>query len=174
MRRKLTSGHAFVALGANLPLDTPNPEDTLRSAMAAMIPLSQQLPVLSGIYESEPKDCPPGSPLYLNAVVGILPRADEDPLTLLHKLQAIELRFGRTRSGVINESRTLDLDLLAFGDKEMDTPELTLPHLRAHQRRFVLQPWLEIAGNEWLLKGRTLGDWLLECQDPPLSRLQEW
>jgi 2-amino-4-hydroxy-6-hydroxymethyldihydropteridine diphosphokinase len=174
MRRKLTSGHAFVALGANLPLDTPNPEDTLRSAMAAMIPLSQQLPVLSGIYESEPKDCPPGSPLYLNAVVGILPRADEDPLTLLHKLQAIELRFGRTRSGVINESRTLDLDLLAFGDKEMDTPELTLPHLSAHQRRFVLQPWLEIAGNEWLLKGRTLGDWLLECQDPPLSRLQEW
>jgi len=159
MRRKLTSGHAFVALGANLPLDTPNPEDTLRSAMAAMIPLSQQLPVLSGIYESEPKDCPPGSPLYLNAVVGILPRADEDPLTLLHKLQAIELRFGRTRSGVINESRTLDLDLLAFGDKEMDTPELTLPHPR---------------GNEWLLKGRTLGDWLLECQDPPLSRLQEW
>jgi len=174
MRRKLTSGHAFVALGANLPLDTPTQEDTLRSAMAAMIPLSQQLPVLSGIYESEPKDCPPGSPLYLNAVVGILPRADEDPLTLLHKLQAIELRFGRTRSGVINESRTLDLDLLAFGDKEMDTPELTLPHPRAHQRRFVLQPWLEIAGNEWLLKGRTLGDWLLECQDPPLSRLQEW
>ena len=151
-----------------------SPEDTLRSAMAAMIPLSQQLPVLSGIYESEPKDCPPGSPLYLNAVVGILPRADDDPLTLLHKLQAIELRFGRTRSGVINESRTLDLDLLAFGDKEMDTPELTLPHPRAHQRRFVLQPWLEIAGNEWLLKGRTLGDWLLECQDPPLSRLQEW
>jgi 2-amino-4-hydroxy-6-hydroxymethyldihydropteridine diphosphokinase len=172
-RRKLTSGHAFVALGANLPLDTPNPEDTLRSAMAAMIPLSQHLPIISGIYESEPKDCPPGSPLYLNAVVALLPR-DAEPLALLHKLQAIEQRFGRTRSGVINESRTLDLDLLAFGDTEMDTAELILPHPRAHERRFVLQPWLEIAGNEWLLQGRTLGDWLFDCQDPPLSRLQDY
>lgn len=174
MRRKLTSGHAFVALGANLPFDIANPEDTLRRAMAAMIPLSQQLPILSGIYESEPKDCPPGSPLYLNAVVGILPRAGEEPLSLLHKLQAIEQRFGRNRSGIINESRTLDLDLLAFGDVVLDTAELTLPHPRAHERRFVLQPWLEIAGNDWLLKGRTLGEWLLDCQDPPLSRLQDW
>lgn len=173
MRRKLTSGHAFVALGANIPFGEEQPEDTLRRAMAALIPLSQQLPVLSSIYESDPKDCPPGSPLYLNAVVAILPR-DDEPLALLHKLQAIEQKFGRARSGVVNESRTLDLDLLAFDGVEMDTPELTLPHPRAHERRFVLQPWLEIAGVDWLLKGRTLAEWLLACQDPPLSRLQDY
>lgn len=174
MRRKLTSGHAFVALGANIPLGDEQPEDTLRRAMAALIPLSQHLPILSSIYESDPKDCPPGSPLYLNAVVAILPREGEEPLTLLHKLQAIEQKFGRVRSGVVNESRTLDLDLLAFDSVEMATEELTLPHPRAHERRFVLQPWLEIAGNDWLLKGCTLSEWLLDCQDPPLSRLQDY
>ena len=174
MRRKLTNGHAFVALGANLPFGEEHPVETLRRAMAALIPLSQHLPILSGIYESEPKDCPPGSPLYLNAVVAILPKADEEPLSLLHKLQAIEKKFGRERSGVINEARTLDLDLLAFGKIEMDTAELTLPHPRAHERRFVLQPWLEIAGDECLLKGRTLSDWLFDCADPPLHRLEEY
>jgi 2-amino-4-hydroxy-6-hydroxymethyldihydropteridine diphosphokinase len=174
MRRKLTSGHAFVALGANLSFEDEHPAETLRRAMAALIPLSQHLPVISGIYESEPKDCPPGSPLYLNAVVAILPKPDEEPLTLLHKLQAIEKKFGRERSGVVNEARTLDLDLLAFDSVEMATDELTLPHPRAHERRFVLQPWLEIAGDEWLLKGKTLGEWLFVCQDPPLSRLQDY
>jgi 2-amino-4-hydroxy-6-hydroxymethyldihydropteridine diphosphokinase len=174
MRRKLTIEHAFVALGANLPLGTDNPEDTLRRAMAALIPLSRHLPILSSIYESDPKDCPPGSPLYLNAVVAILPREGEEPLTLLHKLQAIEQKFGRVRSGVVNESRTLDLDLLAFDSVEMTSDELILPHPRAHERRFVLQPWLEIAGNDWVLKGRTLSEWLLDCQDPPLSRLQDY
>jgi len=107
-------------------------------------------------------------------VVAILPKPDEEPLTLLHKLQAIEQKFGRQRSGIVNESRTLDLDLLAFGSIEMQTVELTLPHPRAHERRFVLQPWLEIAGDDWRLKGRTLGEWLFDCQDPPLSRLQDY
>ncbi|HTQ99769.1 MAG TPA: 2-amino-4-hydroxy-6-hydroxymethyldihydropteridine diphosphokinase [Candidatus Acidoferrum sp.] len=174
MRRKLTNGHAFVALGANLSFGEEHPADTIRRAMAALIPLSQHLPVLSGIYESEPKDCPPDSPVYLNAVVAILPKPDEEPLTLLHKLQEIEQKFGRERSGIVNEPRTLDLDLLAFDSVEMTTDELTLPHPRAHERRFVLQPWLEIAGDDWPLKGRTLSEWLFDCQDPPLSRLQDY
>ena len=171
MRRKLTSGHAFVALGANLPSDIGSPEDTLRRAMAALIPLSQHLPVISGIYESEPKDTPPDSPLYLNAVVALLPLQDEEPLSLLHKLQQIEQLYGRVRTGLVNEARTLDLDLLAFGNEQVNTPELILPHPRAHERRFVLQPWLEIAGDDWPLAGRTLAEWLMDCQDPPLGRL---
>lgn len=173
MRRKLTSGHAFVALGANLPGDAGNPEDTLRKAIAALIPHSQHLPVISGFYESDPKDCPPDSPVYINAVVALLPLPDEDPFTLLKKLQHIEEVHGRVRTGVRNEARTLDLDLLAFGTVHCNTPELTLPHPRAHERRFVLQPWLEIAGENWKLAGKTLAEWLLACQDPPLYRLQD-
>ena len=172
MRRKLTHGHAFVALGANLPSDLGSPEDTLRRAMAALIPLSQHLPVISGIYESEPKDCPPDSPSYLNAVVAILPLPDETPLSLLHKLQHIENRYGRVRTGQVNEARTLDLDLLAFGSEQCATTELILPHPRAHERRFVLWPWIEIAGDAWPLAGRTLAQWLMDCQDPPLSLLE--
>jgi 2-amino-4-hydroxy-6-hydroxymethyldihydropteridine diphosphokinase len=173
MRRKLSSAHAFVALGANLPSDEGAPEDTLRKAIAQLIPLSQHLPVISGFYESDPKDCPPGSPQYVNAVVALLPRADEHPLSLLHKLQQIEEKFGRTRSGLVNEARTLDLDLLAFGTEQFTTPELTLPHPRAHERRFVLQPWMEIAGENWQLRGRSLSQWLFDCQDPPLYRLSD-
>ncbi len=173
MRRKLTSGHAFVALGANLPGDAGEPEDTLRKAIAALIPLSQHLPVISGFYESDPKDCPPGSPLYINAVVALLPLPDEDPFSLLQKLQGIEAKHGRVRTGVRNEARVLDLDLLAFGTVVCDTPELTLPHPRAHERRFVLQPWMEIAGENWKLSGKSLGQLLLECQDPPLHRLSD-
>jgi 2-amino-4-hydroxy-6-hydroxymethyldihydropteridine diphosphokinase len=173
MRRKLTSGHAFVALGANLPSDEGAPEDTLRRAIGALIALSQHLPVISGFYESDPKDCPPGSPPYVNAVVALMPKADEDPLSLLHKLQHIENVHGRERTGVRNKARTLDLDLLTFGTVVCDTPELTLPHPRAHERRFVLQPWMEIAGESWKLQGKTLSQLLLECQDPPLHRLSD-
>ncbi len=173
MRRKLTSGHAFVALGANLPGDAGEPEDTLRKAIAALIRHSQHLPVISGFYESDPKDCPPGSPLYINAVVALLPLPNEDPFSLLQKLQEIETVHGRVRTGLRNEARTLDLDLLAFGTVVCDTPELTLPHPRAHERRFVLQPWMEIAGENWKLNGKPLGQLLLECQDPPLHRLSD-
>jgi 2-amino-4-hydroxy-6-hydroxymethyldihydropteridine diphosphokinase len=173
MRRKLTNGHAFVALGANLPSDAGTPEDTLRKAIAALIPHSQHLPVISGFYESDPKNCPPGSPQYVNAVVALLPLPDEDPFSLLHKLHEIEKKHGRERSGVRNEARTLDLDLLTFGALHCDTPELTLPHPRAHERRFVLQPWMEIAGENWKLAGRTLGQWLLDNEDPPLHRLPD-
>lgn len=173
MRRKLSSAHAFVALGANLPSDEGAPEETLRRAIAALIPHSQHLPVISGFYESDPKDCPPGSPQYVNAVVALMPKPDEDPFSLLHKLQQIEDRHGRVRTGVRNEARTLDLDLLTFGTVECATPELTLPHPRAHERRFVLQPWMEIAGENWKLHGKSLSQLLLECQDPPLHRLSD-
>ena len=173
MRRKLSSAHAFVALGANLPSDEGAPEETLRKAIAALIPLAQHLPVISGVYESDPKDCPPGSPQYINAVVAIMPKSDEDPFSLLEKLQQIENRHGRIRTGTRNEARTLDLDLLTFGTVSCNTPELTLPHPRAHERRFVLQPWMEIAGENWKLNGKALSQLLLECQDPPLHRLYD-
>jgi 2-amino-4-hydroxy-6-hydroxymethyldihydropteridine diphosphokinase len=161
---------AFVAFGANLPFGAGDPADTLQQVLRELQQLSAQALLVSAFYESDPKDCPPGSPQYLNGVVGLLPLPDETPESLLLKLQALEQRFGRVRSGIVNEARTLDLDLLAFRHETRSTPFLTLPHPRAHERRFVLEPWLEIAGAGWLLHGRTLGEWQHACTDPALRK----
>jgi 2-amino-4-hydroxy-6-hydroxymethyldihydropteridine diphosphokinase len=90
-------------------------------------------------------DCPPGSPRFLNAVVGLEPLAGESAETLLSKLQALEVEFGRKPKTMLNEPRPLDLDLIAYGSEKRDRPALTLPHPRAHLRRFVLEPLSEIA-----------------------------
>ena len=73
------------------------------------------------------------------------PRAGETPETLLAKLQGFEREFGRHPKRIHNEARPLDLDLIAFGDELRSAKELTLPHPRAHLRRFVLEPLAEIA-----------------------------
>jgi 2-amino-4-hydroxy-6-hydroxymethyldihydropteridine diphosphokinase len=159
---------AFVALGANLPFGAGDPAATLQAVLPELQKLSLQPLLVSSFYESDPKDCPPGSPQYLNGVVGLLPLPDETPEALLLKLQVLEQRFGRVRSGVVNEARTLDLDLLAFRTEARATTFLTLPHPRAHERRFVLEPWIEIAGAGWLLQGKTLGQWARACTDPAL------
>jgi len=99
----------------------------------------------SVIWQTAPVDCPPGSPPFLNAVVGFLPCPGETPESLLARLQALEREFGRRPKQLLNEPRPLDLDLIAFGAQVRATPQLTLPHPRAHLRRFVLQPLTEIA-----------------------------
>jgi 2-amino-4-hydroxy-6-hydroxymethyldihydropteridine diphosphokinase len=81
----------------------------------------------------------------VNAIVGLRLRAGETPESLLAKLQALEKESGRRPKRILNEPRPLDLDLIAFGGKTRTSQELTLPHPRAHQRRFVLQPLSEIA-----------------------------
>jgi 2-amino-4-hydroxy-6-hydroxymethyldihydropteridine diphosphokinase len=83
----------------------------------------------------------------MNAVAGLIPKPGETPESLLVKLQRIEKRFGRQPKKVRNEPRSLDLDLIAFGGETRATRELTLPHPRAHLRRFVLQPLAEIASD---------------------------
>ena len=108
----------------------------------------------SSIIETAPVDCPPGSPNFLNAVVGLSPRAGETPETLLEKLQALEKQFGRQPKKVLNEARPLDLDLIAFGNEMRSTATLTVPHPRAHLRRFVLEPLVEIAPG-LILPGRS-------------------
>jgi len=137
--------YAFVSLGANLPSHFGSPADTLRRAIERLRPLSDEPLLVSSLYSSSPVDCPPGSPDYHNAMVGLLPRPDETPLSLLHKLQAIEQDFGRVRTGLRNEARVLDLDLIAFRNDTSDTRELMLPHPRAAERLFVLVPLAEIA-----------------------------
>ena len=76
------------------------------------------------------------------------------PESLLVELQALEREFGRQPKLVLNEARPLDLDLIAWGNEVRNTPTLTLPHPRAHQRRFVLQPLSELVP-DLVLPGQT-------------------
>ena len=131
---------AIVALGSNLG-------DSRRSVLRAMERLQEftEHPLLkSSLWQTAPVDCPAGSPVFVNAVVGFLPRTGETPESLLAKLQRLEQESGRRPKQVLNEPRPLDLDLIAFGSETRASKELTLPHPRAHERRFVLQPLSEI------------------------------
>ena len=141
---------AFIALGSNLGDARKN---VLR-AIEQLQSFSERPLQRSSLWKTTPVDCPPGSADFVNAVVGLIPRADETPESLLKKLQALEKGLGRTPKKVLNEPRPLDLDLIAFGDAQRTTPELTLPHPRAHQRRFVLQPLVEIAP-DFILPGQS-------------------
>ena len=114
-------------------------------AMDRLQELSNNPLLRSSLWQTTPVDCPPGSPLFVNAVVGLRPRPQEIPESLLGKLQAIEKEFGRQPKKVVNEARPLDLDLIAFGSEHRHTQPLILPHPRAHLRRFVLAPLSEIA-----------------------------
>jgi 2-amino-4-hydroxy-6-hydroxymethyldihydropteridine diphosphokinase len=141
---------AYIALGSNLGDARKN----VLQAIERLQSFSEQPLRKSSLWKTTPVDCPPGSADFMNAVVALVPRADETPESLLTKLQTLEKEFGRPRKKVLNEPRPLDLDLIAFGNEQQNSPELTLPHPRAHQRRFVLQPLVEIAP-DLILPGHT-------------------
>ena len=141
---------AIVALGSNLG----NSQAILRVAMARLESFSDQPLLKSSLWQTLPVDCPPGSPKFVNAVAALVPQTEETPESLLAKLQALEKEFGRHPKTVLNEPRPLDLDLIAFGGEVRSSPRLTLPHPRAFQRRFVLQPLGEIAP-DLMLPGQT-------------------
>ncbi len=141
---------AFVALGSNLG----SPADIIRDALAQLQLLTDKSLLKSSLWQSTPVDCPPGSPPFINAVVGLEPSASETPAKLLRQLRALEEQFGRQPGKMRNEPRLLDLDLIAYGSRTMNSAELVLPHPRAHLRRFVLQPLSEIAP-DFILPGQT-------------------
>ena len=127
----------------------------------------------SSLWQTTPVNCPSNSPLFVNAVVGLAPHAGETPESLLQKLRALEKEFGRPPKKVLNEPRPLDLDLIAFGTETRISPELILPHPRAHLRRFVLQPLSEIAP-DLILPGqsKTISELLAELPaEETVSRL---
>ena len=91
--------------------------------------------------ETEPVDCPPGSPSFLNAVAEIrVDPAKLPPRALLERLQAFESERGRAIQRGVNAPRPLDLDIIYYGDRMVNEPGLVIPHPRADQRRFVLEP----------------------------------
>ena len=97
---------------------------------------------VSPVYETEPVDAPEGSRPYLNAVV--LADTTLPAKRLMERALAVEDAFDRERSDVPNSPRTLDVDLIVVGDRRSDEEFLRLPHPRAHERAFVLVPWLSL------------------------------
>jgi 2-amino-4-hydroxy-6-hydroxymethyldihydropteridine diphosphokinase len=137
----MTSPLAYIALGSNVG-DSPC---ILRRAMEQLEQLSRRPLLRSSLWQTTPVDCPAGSPPFVNAVVALTPLPEENSRLLLAKMLALEKEFGRLPKKIFNEPRRLDLDLIAYGDEVRSRPELVLPHPRAHERRFVLQPLNEIA-----------------------------
>lgn len=129
---------AYVALGANLG----EPVRALKGALRAMSEAGIELLACSSFYRTEPIDS--SGPDYVNAVAKVSTNLTADDL--LRRLLAIEKEFGRIRpAGVHNAPRTLDLDLLLYEENVLQTPFLTLPHPRMHERAFVLVPLAEIS-----------------------------
>ena len=153
---------AVVALGSNLG----DSRQIVLDAMSRLQIFSNQPILKSSLWQTSPVNCPPGSPLFINAVIGFVPYTDETLESLLEKLRKLEREFGRPPKKVLNEPRTLDLDLIAFGTETRDTQELILPHPRAHLRRFVLQPLSEIAPDLILPgQGKTVSQLLAGLRD---------
>lgn len=154
----------FIALGANLG----DPVVTVQAAVLALRLLPQtQFVAASSLYRTAPVGLK-HQPDFINAVVELL--AVSSATTLLDALFGIEARFGRSRS-VKDAPRTLDLDLLLYGDAVSDDPQLTLPHPRLHQRAFVLAPLAEIAPL-LVIPGRgRVADLLLGCADQQIEKL---
>jgi 2-amino-4-hydroxy-6-hydroxymethyldihydropteridine diphosphokinase len=133
------ASRAMIGLGSNLG----DRAALLDGALAALAATSGvRIVGVSSFCETEPVGGPPGQGPYLNAAAAL--ETTLEPIDLLRALQAIEARFGRVRTVRWGE-RTLDLDLLLFDDRIIDSPELTVPHPRLAERRFVLEPLAEIA-----------------------------
>src|ERR1017187_9240175 len=107
------SALAFVALGSNLG----NSRQIILDAMARLQNFSDAPVLKSSLWQTSPVNCPPGSPMFLNAVVALVPQKNETPESLLQKLRELEKEFGRAPKMVLNEARPLDLDLIAFGSE---------------------------------------------------------
>ena len=153
------SALAIVALGSNLG----DSRKVVLDAMARLQNFSDEPIQKSSLWQTSPVDCPPNSRKFVNAVVALAARAGETPESLLKKLRGLEKEFGRAPKKILNEARPLDLDLIAFGNEIRNSPELILPHPRAHMRRFVLQPLSEIAPDLVLPKHRkTVAELLVE------------
>lgn len=160
--------HAVIALGSNLG----DRDATLRTAVSAIaaidgvtvigasVPIESVAVTLDG-----PDETKPG---YLNGVVVV--STTVSPEDLLIELNRIESEHGRVRQERWGD-RTLDLDLIAHGDTRLDTERLTLPHPRAAERSFVLEPWLQVEPDA-VLPGRGRVDALLRALGEPVAHVE--
>ncbi|WP_034949660.1 2-amino-4-hydroxy-6-hydroxymethyldihydropteridine diphosphokinase [Erwinia oleae] len=155
----------YLALGSNLA----DPLHQVQAALEALDALPDSLRVATSSLYRTPPYGPPDQPDYLNAAValdtGLAPEA------LLDLTQRIEREQGRVRKDERWGPRTLDLDIMLFGDLQLNTPRLTVPHYDMRNRAFMLLPLLEIAPDAQLPDGVRIAD-LLASLDT--TQIQPW
>jgi 2-amino-4-hydroxy-6-hydroxymethyldihydropteridine diphosphokinase len=156
----------YIGLGSNLA----NPRSQLENALQELDNLPETMvTAASSLYESAPMG-PADQPDYLNAVACIATALE--PLALLDALQALELVHQRLRQQHWGP-RTLDLDILLYGERVIDEERLQVPHPHMHKRSFVLQPLLEISP-EIAIPGRgAAAGWLPRCEALQIRRLSD-
>ncbi|TDU90538.1 2-amino-4-hydroxy-6-hydroxymethyldihydropteridine diphosphokinase [Kribbella voronezhensis] len=157
----------ILSLGSNLG----DREANLQGAVDALRDTPDVVVVdVSPVYETEPIGGPDESGPYLNIV--LLADTTLAVETLLDRAHAVEQAFGRERS-VKGAPRTLDVDLITYGKKEISTDELTVPHPRAHERAFVLAPWLDIESDAVLPGVGPVADLLAKVGTDGVKRLDD-
>ena len=135
-----------IMLGGNLPGTRDAMDEAIKSFAANGLMITAQ----SSVYASEAVDCVPGTPDFLDmAIAGDWQKSAEELLSLG---QILERAAGRPALHSSRESRILDCDIILFGDMEINSVNLTIPHPRARQRRFVMEPLAEIIP-EWVFPG---------------------
>ncbi|AIU74052.1 2-amino-4-hydroxy-6-hydroxymethyldihydropteridine pyrophosphokinase [Hafnia alvei FB1] len=154
----------YIALGSNLA----NPLHQVQSALNALAELPQTtLTATSSLYRTPPLG-PQDQPDYLNAVVAL--DTDLSAENLLDHTQKIELEHGRVRKDERWGPRTLDLDILLFGDEIINTERLTVPHYDMKNRQFMLYPLAEIAPELHFPSGESLQSVIAQLGAEPLTR----
>jgi len=154
----------YIGLGSNLD----NPQDQIKRALNTLDDLSDsRLLQHSSLYVSKPLG-PSDQPDFVNAVAKL--ETTQPPLALLDALQAIEQSHRRVRLQHWGP-RTLDLDILLFGDQVIKHDRLNVPHAYMHERSFVLQPLAEISPDIEIPGYGKLPDLLKQCDDMGLRRL---
>ncbi|MBU2977321.1 2-amino-4-hydroxy-6-hydroxymethyldihydropteridine diphosphokinase [Alteromonas sp. C1M14] len=157
--------HAYISLGSNMG----DSQTTLKAAFDEIDSLhSCRLLTTSSLYLSAPMG-PENQPDYVNAVCLI--ETTLDPQELLAQLQDIELRYGRERKEERWGPRTLDLDILLYGNQTISTPDLTVPHYGMAEREFVMVPLFEIAPSMIMPDGNAIALWVAKCNLDGLRRL---
>ncbi|MFZ2168781.1 MAG: 2-amino-4-hydroxy-6-hydroxymethyldihydropteridine diphosphokinase [Methylococcaceae bacterium] len=156
---------AYIGLGSNLA----SPVAQIKSARTAIAVIAgvQELG-FSSLYSSAPMG-PQDQPDYVNAVMAIA--TDLSPIALLRRLQNIENNQGRVRTAEQWGARTLDLDVLLYGDQKIDLPDLTVPHKGLAERAFVLYPLFEIAPQLVVPGKGRIADLVAACPLTGLKRL---
>ncbi len=154
---------AYIGLGSNLV----DPIVQIKSARIAVAAIEgvQEL-TFSSLYHSLPMG-PQDQPDYVNAVMGVV--TELSAMDLLRSLQHIENDQGRIRNGEHWGPRTLDLDMLTYGEQEIDEPDLIVPHKGMEERSFVLYPLFEIAPQLHVPNKGSIVDLIAKC---PLSGLK--